>query len=102
MLRVEHYAEIRRAHRDGMSIREIARRFNHSKKTVRKALATAEPQRYRRSKPHPAPKLDPFKARIDAILTEDEQAPFKQRHTAAQLFRRLCAWPAPQNLVQVL
>src|SRR5207248_3315351 len=73
MLRVDHYAQIRRAHRDGMSIREIARRFGHSKKTIRKALTQAEPQRYTRHKPHSAPKLDPFKARIDAILTEDEQ-----------------------------
>lgn len=89
MLRVEYYAQIRRAHRDGMSIREIARRFGHSKKTVRKALAQSEPQPYARRKPRAAPKLDAFKARIEAILTEDEQAPPKQRHTAAQLCRRL-------------
>lgn len=91
MLRVDRYAEIRRAHRDGMSIREIARRFGHSKRTVRKVLANAEPAPYARQKPAACPKLDPFKSRIDALLAEDEKAPRKQRHTAAQIHRRLVA-----------
>lgn len=89
MLRVDQYAEIRRAHRDGMSIREIARRFRRSKRTVRKVLSNAEPTPYARRKPTACPKLDPFKRRIDAILAADEQAPRKQRHTAAQVYRRL-------------
>jgi len=33
--------------------------------------------------------LGPFQAVIDQILADDEQAPPKQRHTAAQVFRRL-------------
>jgi transposase len=33
--------------------------------------------------------LGPVQAVIDQILIDDETAPFKQRHTAAQLFRRL-------------
>src|SRR5262249_551170 len=33
--------------------------------------------------------LDPFKPIIDAILKADENAPRKQRHTAAKIFRRL-------------
>lgn len=37
----------------------------------------------------PAPKLGPFKPVIDEILEADEQAPPKQRHTAAQVHRRL-------------
>ena len=36
-----------------------------------------------------APKLGPFQAVIDQILADDETAPPKQRHTAAQVFRRL-------------
>jgi hypothetical protein len=35
MLTVFQYGDIRRAHRDGMSIREIARTFHHSRKKVR-------------------------------------------------------------------
>lgn len=34
MLTVEKYGQIRRAHRDGMSIREIAREFHHSRYKV--------------------------------------------------------------------
>jgi transcription initiation factor TFIIIB Brf1 subunit/transcription initiation factor TFIIB len=42
-----------------MSIRQLARRFNHSRRKVRRVLA------------------------------ESEQAPRKQQHTAARLYRRL-------------
>ena len=31
----------------------------------------------------------PFHAVLDQVLTDDEAAPPKQRHTAAQVFRRL-------------
>jgi transposase len=89
MLKVDAFAEIRRANRDGLSIRAIARQFQHTRRTVRKALAQPEPKPYRRSKPYPAPKLGPFFAVIDAMLVADDQAPRKQRHTAMQVFRRL-------------
>jgi len=59
MLTVEQYCRIRIAHRDWMSIRQLARRFNHSRRKVRRALA------------------------------ESEQAPHEQQHTAARLYRRL-------------
>ena len=89
MLTVEDYGPLRRAHRDGMSIREIARTFHHSRRKVREALARPEPEPYTRAKDPPAPKLGAFHATIKAILVADEQAPRKQRHTAAQIFRRL-------------
>jgi transposase len=89
MLTVDDYAKIRLAHRDGMSIREIARTFHHSRAKVRQILGHAEPRPYTRAQPPPAPVLGPFHAVIDAILGADEQAPRKQRHTAMQLYRRL-------------
>jgi len=89
MLTVDDYGRIRRAHRDGMSIRAIARTFRHSRRNVREALACPEPRPYTRTKDPPAPKLGPFKPIIDEILKTDEQAPRKQRHTAAQIWRRL-------------
>ena len=89
MLTVDDYGQIRRAHRDGMSIRVIARTFHHSRRKVREALGCAEPRPYTRRKDPPAPKLGRFKPIIDEILRADEQAPPKQRHTAAQIFRRL-------------
>jgi transposase len=91
MLTVDDYGKIRRAHRDGMSIREIARTFGHSRRKVRQVLAEAQPKPYTRSKPPPAPVLGPFHTNIDAILAADEEAPRKQRHTAMQVFRRLQA-----------
>ena len=73
-----------------MSIRAIARRFKRSRKSVRKALADPEPKPYTLREPRAAPKLGPFHAVIDQILRDDEQEPRKQRHTAMQIYRRLC------------
>ncbi len=89
MLTVEDYGVIRRARRDNMSIRAIARQFHHSRRKVRDALANPEPRPYTRTTEASAPKLGPFKAIIDQILAADEEAPTKQRHTAMQVFRRL-------------
>jgi transposase len=91
MLTVDDYGAIRRAHRDGASIREIARTLHHARRKVRQALREPEPRKYGRRPPASAPKLDPVKGVIDAILAADEQAPPKQRHEATQIFRRLVA-----------
>ena len=84
MLTVDDYGRIRRAHRDGMSIREIARRFHHSRYKVREILRgdLAEPEPYAARQTQDAPKLGPFHERILEILREDEASPPKQRHTA--------------------
>ena len=89
MLTVDDYGRIRRAYHDGLSIRALARMFHHSRRKVREALACPEPQPYTRSKDPPAPKLGPLHPVIDEILKADESAPPKQRHTAAQIHRRL-------------
>ena len=88
MLTVDDYGRLRRAHRDGMSIRELARTFGHSRRKVRQVLAEPEPRPYIRGSPH-CPKLGAFHGVIDQILADDEKAPRKQRHTAMQVFRRL-------------
>jgi transposase len=89
VLTVDDYGAIRRARRDGMSIRQIAREFEHSRKTVRHALNHAEPLPTPRNRERKAPLLGPVEGIIDQILIDDETAPPKQRHTAAQVFRRL-------------
>lgn len=89
MLTVDDYGAIRRARRDGLSIRQIARQFGHSRSTVRHALRHAEPHPEPLTRNRPAPRLGPFQATIHQILLEDRTAPPKQRHTAAQIFRRL-------------
>ena len=57
MLTVFQYGDIRRAHRDGMSIREIASTFHHSRRKIRQILAEAQPRPYTRTQPTPAPVL---------------------------------------------
>src|SRR5271156_5054432 len=90
MLTVDDYAKIRLASRDGMSIREIARVFHHSRRKVREILAQPVPLPYTRTKAPPAPVLGSLHQAIDAILAADEDAPPKQRHSAMHIFRRLC------------
>jgi transposase len=89
MRTVDDFAAIRQAHRDGISIRQIAKRFGIGRDTVRKALQHSEPPPYTLSQPRPAPTFGPFREVVEAILAADENAPRKQRHTASQLFRRL-------------
>jgi transposase len=91
MLTVDHFARIRQARRDGLTIRQIADQFGHSSKTILKALDQPEPTPYTTTQPRESPVFGPFRATVDAILAADENAPRKQRHTAAQLFRRLKA-----------
>lgn len=88
MLTVDDYGAIRRARRDGMPIRQISRQFGHTRKTVRHVLNHAEPQAVR-TRDREAPVLGPVEPVIDRILADDEDAPPKQRHTAAQIHRRL-------------
>ena len=89
MLTVNDYGAIRRARRDGMSIREIARTFHHSRYKVRQVLEQSEPTPRLQTRNRPAPVLGWLHAVIDQVLADDEHAPPKQRHTAAQLCRRL-------------
>ena len=87
MLTVDDSGAIRRARRDGESIRRIAREFGLSRIAVRKALKNPEPIAEVRDRPAPA--LGPVQAAIDRIRAADESAPPKQRPTAAQDDRRL-------------
>ncbi|MEJ7663393.1 MAG: hypothetical protein WKG07_29535 [Hymenobacter sp.] len=80
---------IRRARRDGKSIREIARTFHHTRRKIRQVLTESEPRPYTWTNDRLAPVLGPFHAVVDRILIDDEAAPPKQRHTAAQVYRRL-------------
>ena len=70
MLDVRRWAEIRRMKEvEKLSIREIARRTGHDRNTVRAALRSDSPPRYRRA-PRPS-KLEPFKPEIHRLLKLD-------------------------------
>ena len=74
MVTVDDYGTIRRAHRDGMSIRQIARQFGHSRRVVRHALTHAEPHPEPLTRDRLAPRLGPLHPVIDQILADDESA----------------------------
>jgi transposase len=90
--KVEVYARVRRAVQvDGMSIRQAAREFGLSRKTIRKMLQFSLPPGYERKKPVLRPKLGPWLGIIDQILVDDKAQHKKQRHTAKRIFDRLKA-----------
>ena len=87
--RVELFEAIRRDARvEELSIRGLADRYGVHRRTVRQALAAAEPPA-RKVPVRSAPRLDPAKALIDDMLREDLDAPKKQRHTARRIRDRL-------------
>jgi transposase len=87
---VEQFEQIRRDRdREGLSIRELARRHGVHRRAVRQALASPVPPPKRKPGSRPAPKLGPYRAIIDGWLEGDREAPRKQRHTARRIWRRL-------------
>ena len=83
------YEQIRKAHeREGLSIRELSRRFGVHRRDVRQALESAVPPE-RKQAVRTAPALDRWKPTIDGWLEADRTAPRKQRHTARRVFQRL-------------
>ncbi|MCI4061425.1 IS21 family transposase [Micromonospora sp. R77] len=74
MLSVEDWAEIRRLRRsEGMAIQAIARRLRMSRNTVKKALASDEPPRYRRAAKGSI--VDAVEPQIRALLAEFPEMP---------------------------
>lgn len=90
MISVEEREAVRRAYFvEKKSQRQIARELQVARKTVRKAIADAGPAAYTLRTPRPAPRLGPYKARIDALLAESERMPRKQRYTGRKVFQLL-------------
>ena len=87
--RVDVFAAIRRDARvEELSIRELAARHGVHRRTVRQALASAEPPPRKRPV-RSSPRLQLYKAAIDAMLRSDLDSPRKQRHTATRILARL-------------
>lgn len=84
MVRQEVWMDVKLMHRQGCSLRHIARVTGLSRVTVRRILAAPAPKGYgpRPRRPH---KLDPFLPRLEAILSE------RPRATASWLHRTLRA-----------
>ena len=88
--KVELFEKIRRARRvePDVSLRELSRRFETHRRTVREAVASAVPAPRKRVE-RASPVLDEWKPIIDGWLAADRDAPRKQRHTARRVWQRL-------------
>ncbi len=87
---MEQFERIRREHREeGVSIRELARRHRVHRRAVRQALVSAVPPPRKPMDARPLPAIGPHAATIRRWLTEDRDAPPKQRHTARRIWERL-------------
>ena len=92
MTKVAEIERIRWAHfREGVSLRELARTFHHSRTTIRRALADPGPWSYRRRRPVNAPVMGPVAEIVKGWLEDDLSRPRKQRHTAKRIWERLVA-----------
>jgi transposase len=74
----------------GESRRSIIRETGLHHTTLRKILEHSAPPGYRQTVPRAAPKLDPHREWIAAVLRDDRGVHKKQRHTAHRIFTRLC------------
>jgi transposase len=103
MIQVEDREKIRRAYFiDKKTLRQIAKELHVARKTVRKAIESAEPAPYTLSEPRPAPILGPYKQRIDQLLDENEHLPRKQRYTSHKIFQELekAGYPGSESTVR--
>lgn len=90
MLIVETIGKIRHAHhRQGKSIREIARVFRLSKNTVKKILRSDVTEAVYRREVQPRPKLAAFEERLSAWLAEEQKLPVRERRSSLLLFEAL-------------
>lgn len=87
MRKVDDYERIRKAyHIEGLSIREISRRYKHSRRLVRKALEHPIPEKYHLGQAKKAKVLGQYQQRILDLLDESEKLPRKQRYTAHKIY----------------
>jgi transposase len=72
MLVVETVCRVRREHRNGKAIKEIARDLHVSRKVVRKAIRSPDGVFLYRRTVQPLPQIGPFQEHLDALLLENE------------------------------
>lgn len=73
----------------GMSAREVHRRFGWSRKSIADAIRNPEPKTYTLKAPRPRPVTEPFIPLVKQWIEEDKSKPRKQRHTKTRIFERL-------------
>jgi len=89
---VETIRKVRHAyHRDGKSIRQIAKEFHLSRNTVKRVLRSGETEFQYVRKSQPKPRLKEYIESLVAKLKEDEEVPRKRRRTAQSLYEQIQA-----------
>jgi transposase len=90
MLVVETIGRIRREHLNkGKSIKEIARALHMSRNTVRRILRSGETASSYEREVQPLPKLGPWTAELDRMLTANAKATARERLTLIRLYEEL-------------
>jgi transposase len=90
MISVEDREKIRRAYFvEHKSLRQIAKELHVARKTIAKAIGSAEGEAYKLSAARSAPRLGAYKSRIDELLAENEQLPPKQRYTSHKICKEI-------------
>ena len=76
---------------EGVSRREVKRRYRIGSELLEKILTHPDPPGYRMATARAKDKLGPFLGVIDQILADDTEAPVKQRHSTQRIYDRLVA-----------
>lgn len=84
---------MRRAyHLEKKSLRQIAREEHCSRETVKKVVFGIPHKSYQLTQPKPTVVFgQPFQARVEALLTQNDQLPRKQRYSSRKIFETLRA-----------
>ena len=91
MLPEEKRERMRRAyHLEKKSLRQIAREEHCSRETVKKTVFDLPQKSYQLTQPKPTFVFgQPFQARVEALLTQNDQLPRKQRYSSRKIFETL-------------
>jgi hypothetical protein len=88
--KVELYEKIRREYHEGVgTILGVARKLGIHRRMVREAIQNAIPAKRKKVQRETTRLISEVVLFIHQILTEDQQAPRKQRHTAQRIYERL-------------
>lgn len=85
---MELFESIRRGHRDGLSIRELADKYRVHRRAVRQAIADAVPIP-RKAPTRECPVSGQYESIVRQWLIADQLVHRKQRHTATRIWERL-------------
>src|SRR5712691_12538445 len=90
MIVMEDYEAIRRAYYiEKKSIRQIAREQHHSRRIIRRAIKEPQPEPYQRTMIKPAPVFGASRARVEALVAQNNQLPKKQHYTARKIYETI-------------